>query len=71
MLAQERRDAILRALLPSGAATVADLAAGLAVGGAVLARGGGSEPHSATRRRINAPTKAAIAEAAAARSATA
>jgi DeoR/GlpR family transcriptional regulator of sugar metabolism len=31
VLAQERRDAILRALLPSGAATVADLADGLGV----------------------------------------
>jgi DeoR/GlpR family transcriptional regulator of sugar metabolism len=31
VLAQERRDAILRALLPSGAATVADLAGGLGV----------------------------------------
>jgi DeoR/GlpR family transcriptional regulator of sugar metabolism len=31
VLAQERRDAILRALLPSGAATVADLAEGLGV----------------------------------------
>jgi DeoR/GlpR family transcriptional regulator of sugar metabolism len=88
VLAQERRDAILRALLPSGAATVADLAAGLEVsemtirrdlgvlaaqqlvekvhGGAVLATGGAAEPHFATKRRINAPAKAAIAEAAAA-----
>ena len=31
MLAQERRDAILRALMPSGAATVAELAGALAV----------------------------------------
>jgi DeoR/GlpR family transcriptional regulator of sugar metabolism len=88
VLAQERRDAILRALLPSGAATVADLAAGLGVsemtirrdlgvlaaqqlvekvhGGAVLATGGAAEPHFATKRRINAPAKAAIAEVAAA-----
>jgi DeoR/GlpR family transcriptional regulator of sugar metabolism len=88
VLAQERRDAILRALLPSGAATVAELAAGLAVsemtirrdlgvlaaqrlvekvhGGAVLAKGGAAEPHFATKRRINAPAKTAIAEAAAA-----
>lgn len=88
MLAQERRDVILRTLLPSGAATVADLAAGLAVsemtirrdlgvlaaqrlvekvhGGAVLAKGAAAEPHFATKRRINAPAKAAIAEAAAA-----
>jgi DeoR/GlpR family transcriptional regulator of sugar metabolism len=87
VLAQERRDAILRALLPSGAATVAELAAGLAVsemtirrdlgvlaaqrlvekvhGGAVLAKGA-AEPHFATKRRINAPAKTAIAEAAAA-----
>jgi DeoR/GlpR family transcriptional regulator of sugar metabolism len=87
VLAQERRDAILRALLPSGAATVAELAGGLAVsemtirrdlgvlaaqqlvekvhGGAVLAKGGAAEPHFATKRRINAPAKAAIAEAAA------
>jgi DeoR/GlpR family transcriptional regulator of sugar metabolism len=86
VLAQERRDAILRALLPSGAATVADLAAALEVsemtirrdlvalasrqlvekvhGGAVLAKGGAAEPHFATKRRINAPAKAAIAEAA-------
>jgi DeoR/GlpR family transcriptional regulator of sugar metabolism len=86
VLAQERRDAILRALLPSGAATVADLAAALEVsemtirrdlvalasrqlvekvhGGAVLAKGGATEPHFATKRRINAPAKAAIAEAA-------
>jgi DeoR/GlpR family transcriptional regulator of sugar metabolism len=87
VLAQERRDAILRALLPSGAATVAELADGLGVsemtirrdlgvlaaqqlvekvhGGAVLAKGGAAEPHFATKRRINAPAKAAIAEAAA------
>jgi DeoR/GlpR family transcriptional regulator of sugar metabolism len=86
VLAQERRDAILRALLPSGAATVADLADGLGVsemtirrdlgvlagqqlvekvhGGAVLARRGAAEPHFATKRRINAAAKAAIAEAA-------
>jgi DeoR/GlpR family transcriptional regulator of sugar metabolism len=86
VLAQERRDAILRALLASGAATVADLADGLGVsemtirrdlgvlaaqrlvekvhGGAVLARGGAAEPHFATKRRINAAAKAAIAEAA-------
>jgi DeoR/GlpR family transcriptional regulator of sugar metabolism len=86
VLAQERRDAILRALLPSGAATVADLAEGLGVsemtirrdlgvlaaqrlvekvhGGAVLARRGAAEPHFATKRRINAAAKAAIAEAA-------
>ena len=85
MLAQERRDAILRALIPSGAATVADLADGLGVsemtirrdlgvladqqlvdkvhGGAVLAKGGGAEPHFATKRRINAAAKAAIAQA--------
>jgi DeoR/GlpR family transcriptional regulator of sugar metabolism len=88
VLAQERRDAIMRALLPSGAATVAALADGLGVsemtirrdlgvlaaqqlvekvhGGAVLAKGGAAEPHFATRRRINAPAKAAVAEAAAA-----
>jgi DeoR/GlpR family transcriptional regulator of sugar metabolism len=88
VLAQERRDAIMRALLPSGAATVAELADGLGVsemtirrdlgvlaaqqlvekvhGGAVLAKGGAAEPHFATKRRINAPAKAAIAEAAAA-----
>jgi DeoR/GlpR family transcriptional regulator of sugar metabolism len=88
VLAQERRDAILRAMLPSGAATVADLAGGLGVsemtvrrdlgvlaaqrlvekvhGGAVLAQGGAVEPHFATKRRINAAAKAAIAEAAAA-----
>jgi DeoR/GlpR family transcriptional regulator of sugar metabolism len=88
VLAQERRDAILRALLASGSATVADLAEGLGVsemtirrdlgvlaaqqlvekvhGGAVLARGGAAEPHFATKRRINAAAKAAIAEAAAA-----
>jgi DeoR/GlpR family transcriptional regulator of sugar metabolism len=88
VLAQERRDAILRALLASGAATVADLADGLGVsemtirrdlgvlaaqqlvekvhGGAVLAKGGAAEPHFATKRRINAAAKAAIAEAAAA-----
>ena len=86
MLAQERRDAILRALLTSGAATVAGLAGELGVsemtirrdlgvladqqlvekvhGGAVLARGGATEPHFATKRRINAAAKAAIAEAA-------
>jgi DeoR/GlpR family transcriptional regulator of sugar metabolism len=86
VLAQERRDAILRALLPSGAATVADLAEGLGVsemtirrdlgvlaaqqlvekvhGGAVLAKRGAAEPHFATKRRINAAAKAAIAEAA-------
>jgi DeoR/GlpR family transcriptional regulator of sugar metabolism len=86
VLAQERRDAILRALLPSGAATVAELADGLGVsemtirrdlgvlagqrlvekvhGGAVLAKGGAAEPHFATKRRINAAAKAAIAEAA-------
>jgi DeoR/GlpR family transcriptional regulator of sugar metabolism len=86
VLAQERRDAILRALIPSGAATVADLADGLGVsemtirrdlgvladqqlvekvhGGAVLAKGGGAEPHFATKRRINAAAKAAIAQAA-------
>jgi DeoR/GlpR family transcriptional regulator of sugar metabolism len=86
VLAQERRDAILRALLPSGAATVAHLADGLGVsemtirrdlgvlagqqlvekvhGGAVLARRGAAEPHFATKRRINAAAKAAIAEAA-------
>jgi DeoR/GlpR family transcriptional regulator of sugar metabolism len=86
VLAQERRDAILRALLPSGAATVADLADALGVsemtirrdlgvlagqqlvekvhGGAVLARRGAAEPHFATKRRINAAAKAAIAEAA-------
>jgi DeoR/GlpR family transcriptional regulator of sugar metabolism len=85
VLAQERRDAILRALIPSGAATVADLADGLGVsemtirrdlgvladqqlvdkvhGGAVLAKGGGAEPHFATKRRINAAAKAAIAQA--------
>jgi DeoR/GlpR family transcriptional regulator of sugar metabolism len=85
VLAQERRDAILRALVPSGAATVADLAEGLGVsemtirrdlgvladqqlvdkvhGGAVLAKGGGAEPHFATKRRINAAAKAAIAQA--------
>jgi DeoR/GlpR family transcriptional regulator of sugar metabolism len=73
-------------LLPSGAATVADLADGLGVsemtirrdlgvlagqqlvekvhGGAVLARRGAAEPHFATKRRINAAAKAAIAEAA-------
>ena len=89
MLAQERRDAILRALLASGAATVADLADGLGVsemtirrdlgvlaaqqlvekvhGGAVLAKRGAAEPHFATKRRINAAAKAAIAEAAVAR----
>jgi DeoR/GlpR family transcriptional regulator of sugar metabolism len=88
VLAQERRDAILRALVPSGAATVAELADGLGVsemtirrdlgvlaaqqlvekvhGGAVLAKGGAAEPHFATKRRINAAAKAAIAEAAAA-----
>jgi DeoR/GlpR family transcriptional regulator of sugar metabolism len=88
VLAQERRDAILRALLPSGAATVAQLADELGVsemtirrdlgvlagqqlvekvhGGAVLAKRGAAEPHFATKRRINAPAKAAIAEAAAA-----
>jgi DeoR/GlpR family transcriptional regulator of sugar metabolism len=88
VLAQERRDAILRALVPSGAATVTDLAEALGVsemtirrdlgvlagqqlvekvhGGAVLARGGAAEPHFATKRRLNAPAKAAIAEAAAA-----
>jgi DeoR/GlpR family transcriptional regulator of sugar metabolism len=86
VLAQERRDAILRALLPSGAATVAELADGLGVsemtirrdlgvlagqqlvekvhGGAVLAKGGAAEPHFATKRRINAAAKAAIAEVA-------
>ena len=86
VLAQERRDAILRALLPSGAATVADLADGLGVsemtirrdlgmlagqqlvekvhGGAVLAKRGAAEPHFATKRRINAAAKGAIAEAA-------
>src|SRR5215211_1112232 len=86
VLAQERRDAILRALLTSGAATVAGLAGELGVsemtirrelgvlsdqqlvkkvhGGAVLARGGAAEPHFATKRRINAAAKAAIAEAA-------
>jgi DeoR/GlpR family transcriptional regulator of sugar metabolism len=86
VLAQERRDAILRALLPSGAATVADLAEGLGVsemtirrdlgvlaaqqlvekvhGGAVLAKRGAAEPHFATKRRLNAAAKAAIAEAA-------
>ena len=86
VLAQERRDAILRALLPSGAATVADLADGLGVsemtirrdlgmlaaqqlvekvhGGAVLAKRGAVEPHFATKRRINAAAKGAIAEAA-------
>jgi DeoR/GlpR family transcriptional regulator of sugar metabolism len=86
VLAQERRDAILRALVASGAATVAELAGSLGVsemtirrdlgvlatqqlvekvhGGAVLARGGASEPHFATKRRINAAAKAAIAEAA-------
>jgi DeoR/GlpR family transcriptional regulator of sugar metabolism len=88
VLAQERRDAILRALIPSGAATVAELADALGVsemtirrdlgvlaaqllvekvhGGAVLARGGAAEPHFATKRRINAAAKAAIAAAAAA-----
>jgi DeoR/GlpR family transcriptional regulator of sugar metabolism len=88
VLAQERRDAILRALLPSGAATVTDLAEALGVsemtirrdlgvlagqqlvekvhGGAVLARSGAAEPHYAAKRRLNAPAKAAIAEAAAA-----
>jgi DeoR/GlpR family transcriptional regulator of sugar metabolism len=88
VLAQERRDAILRALLSSGAATVAGLADGLGVsemtirrdlgvlaaqqlvekvhGGAVLAKGGAAEPHFATKRRMNAPAKAAIAGAAAA-----
>jgi DeoR/GlpR family transcriptional regulator of sugar metabolism len=88
VLAQERRDAILRALLVSGAATVARLAGELGVsemtirrdlgvlagqqlvekvhGGAVLARGGATEPHFATKRRINTAAKAAIAEAAAA-----
>jgi DeoR/GlpR family transcriptional regulator of sugar metabolism len=86
VLAQERRDAILRTLLPSGAATVAELADGLGVsemtirrdlgvlagqqlvekvhGGAVLAKGGAAEPHFATKRRINAAAKAAIAEVA-------
>jgi DeoR/GlpR family transcriptional regulator of sugar metabolism len=86
VLAQERRDAILRTLLPSGAATVADLADGLGVsemtirrdlgmlagqqlvekvhGGAVLAKRGAAEPHFATKRRINAAAKGAIAEAA-------
>ena len=86
VLAQERRDAILRALLPSGAATVAELAAALGVsemtirrdlnalatqelvekvhGGAVLARGGAAEPPFASKRRVNAAAKAAIAEAA-------
>jgi DeoR/GlpR family transcriptional regulator of sugar metabolism len=86
VLAQERRDAILRALLPSGAATVSDLAERLGVsemtirrdlgalaaqqlvekvhGGAVLGKGGASEPHFATKRRINAAAKAAIAEVA-------
>jgi DeoR/GlpR family transcriptional regulator of sugar metabolism len=86
VLAQERRDAILRALVPAGAATVAQLAELLGVsemtirrdlgvlaaqqlvdkvhGGAVLARGGAAEPHFATKRRINAAAKAAIAEAA-------
>jgi DeoR/GlpR family transcriptional regulator of sugar metabolism len=86
VLAQERRDAVLRALLASGAATVAGLAGELGVsemtirrdlgvladqqlvekvhGGAVLARGGATEPHFATKRRINAAAKAAIAEAA-------
>jgi DeoR/GlpR family transcriptional regulator of sugar metabolism len=86
VLAHQRRDAILRALIPSGAATVADLADSLGVsemtirrdlgvlagqqlvekvhGGAVLARGGAAEPHFATKRRINAAAKAAIAEAA-------
>jgi DeoR/GlpR family transcriptional regulator of sugar metabolism len=86
VLAQERRDAILRALLASGAATVAGLAGELGVsemtirrdlgvladqqlvekvhGGAVLVRGGATEPHFATKRRINAAAKAAIAEAA-------
>jgi DeoR/GlpR family transcriptional regulator of sugar metabolism len=88
VLAQERLDAILRALLPSGAATVADLAGGLGVsemtirrdlgvlaaqqlvekvhGGAVLAKRGAAEPHFAAKRHVNAPAKAAIAEAAAA-----
>jgi DeoR/GlpR family transcriptional regulator of sugar metabolism len=86
VLAQERRDAILRALLPSGAVTVVELAEELGVsemtirrdlgvlagqrlvekvhGGAVLAKGGAAEPHFATKRRINAAAKAAIAEAA-------
>ena len=86
VLAQERRDAILRALMPSGAATVAELAGELGVsemtirrdlnllagqrlvekvhGGAVLATGGATEPHFATKRRVNAAAKAAIAEAA-------